>query len=329
MPACTISATEVRRAAIALLALAALFVSARPAGAAGTQADLRDSLDRAGRTINKAEDALRGKDPARVSLLLRRTDEQLARFQETSGLETLQAALASARAAAREGQWAAAVAAVQRARAVGPGLADFAVTRQAEVAGRAALSAAERQDGPRCLEALDDLERAVLPAVLLSRVREAREAIARGRAVMVRRDMQAGIAEVAAARQALDGLTYAGALSRALFALTIASELLAERASLAARDQIQKGLRDLKLAVEQAPEPRRAALQAARDEAFGLWKRINRPLDGDAAKLAEIARTVESIRSQQAPSGPIAARQEPVTSPEAALPWPFGAPVSE
>ncbi len=304
MPACMISATEARRAAILLLAAAMAGASARPACAAGRPADLRDSLERAGKALGKAEDALRGKDPGRVSLLLRRADEHLARFQEMSGLETLLAALESGRAAARDGRPAAAGAAVQRARMVVPGLADFAVTRQAEAAGRAALGAAERQDGPGCLKALGDLEVAVLPAVLLARVREAREAIARGRTAMVRRDMQAGLSEAAAARRALDGLTYAGTLSRALFALTVGSELLAERASLAARDQIQKALRDLKLAVELAPEPRRGVLQAAREEVLAVWKRINRPLDGDAAKLLEIAGTLGTLRSEQAPAAP-------------------------
>src|SRR5438552_3670364 len=83
--------------------------------------------------------------------------------------------------------------------------------------------AAEAGDATACAAALDRFAASILAPVLSARLREARQAIGRARTAMVRNDMAMGRTEVGAARRALDGLRYAGALSRALFALQIGS----------------------------------------------------------------------------------------------------------
>lgn len=303
MPACTNSATESRGGFAAAVILSAALHAALPAAWSASPpasaADLRDSLEKAERALEKAEGAVRGKDAGRVSLLLHRADEELASFEASSGLADLIRILEDGRSAARGGNLVAAGEAVQRARALSPLLSDYTVTRQAEEASRAALGAVRGAQAPVFLEALDRFEAAILPRVLVARIGEARKAIAQGRTALVRRDMKAGAAEVAAAKRSIDGLHYAAALSRARFAMSIGSELLASRASLAARDQIQKALRDLELAIELAPGERRAALEEARRAALEIWRRVNRPLEGDPQKLEEVSRTIEELRKQQ------------------------------
>jgi len=303
MPACVNSATETRIGFAAVAILSVALQATAPAGWSAsppaTAAELRDVLEKAERSLDRAEGAVKGKDAGRVSLLLRRADEELALFEDSSGLADLVRTLEQSRASVRAGNLGAAGEAVQRARALTPLLADYTVTRQAEEASRAALGAAGREEAAVFLEALDRFEGAILPAVLLTRIGEARKAVARGRSAMVRRDMKAGAAEVTAAKSSIDRLHYAAALSRARFAMSIGSELLADRALLAARDQIQKALRDLELAIELAPEERRAALQESRGAALEIWRRVNRPLQGDPEKLEEISRKIEELRKQQ------------------------------
>jgi hypothetical protein len=116
---------------------------------------------------------------------------------------------------------------------------------------------------------------------------------------MVKHDMEGGRAQVAAARAACEGIEYAGALSRASFALSIGSELLASRSVIAGRDQIQKATRELRRAAEVAPDPQRALLDQARAEAAEVWKRSAKASAVEAPKLADIARRVETIRLEQ------------------------------
>jgi hypothetical protein len=272
----------------------------RPAGGAPIIAgppDLRDLIEKAETVLGRAEDATRGKDPGRVSLMLKRADDLIGEFQAASRLEDLHGALDAARRGARGNDLAGAAAALRRARSLLPALADYVVTRQAEESGRTAIAAAEGGDAPGCLRAIDRLESSVLGTVLLARLGEARQAIGRARAAMVRRDMATGRAEVEAARRAIDGLHYCGALSRALFALRIGSELLRDGASVAARDQVQRASRDLRLAAGLAPEPGRQAIEETRAGVLEVWRRINRPLAGDSERLEEAARQVETIRT--------------------------------
>ena len=268
---------------------------ARPA----TPAELRSVLQRALKTLARAEDATRGKDPGEVSLLLLRTDEYLERFQSGSGLEALAAALQAAHAAADGSDLTAAGAAVRRARDLMTPVSEYTVLRQGVEAGHAAQRAAGALDRPEFLAALDRLEKATLAPVLLTRLREARDGTSRARLAMVKRDMEGGRAQVAAARAACEGLEYAGALSRASFALSVGSELLASKSVIAGRDQIQKATRELRRAAEVAPAPQRALLDQARAEAADVWKRSARASTVEAPKLADIARRVETIRLEQ------------------------------
>jgi hypothetical protein len=286
--------------AVVLPALAgAAAVPAPPSPPRADAAALREALDRGEKMIDKAREALKGKDPGRVSALLLRADEQIALFQASSGLEDLVKDLEAARAAAGAGDGDAAEAALKRAREILFGLSDYVVARQAEESGRGALIAAQRGDAAGCLEALARFEDAILAPILLARVREARQAIARTRTDMVRRDMATGAKDAETARRSLDRLRYGGALSRALFGLRTGSELLQGGAGITARDQVQKALVALRTASTYAPDARRADLEKARAEAAEVWKHMTRTRDGDADRLAAVARTVEEIRRQQ------------------------------
>jgi hypothetical protein len=234
-----------------------------------------------------------------VSLLLARADEELTRFQEGSGLLPLERAFEEAGRAARAPDWTAAGAAVRRARDLMGAVSDLTVLRQTEEASRAAQQAADSMDGPMFTEALDRFEAAVLAPVLLARLRETREAISKARLAMVHRNMQEGRARILAARRALGGLEYAGALSRASFSLSIGAELLASDSVIAGRDQVLKAARELRRAVEVAPDDTRAALEEARVQAGVIWKRSGRASKEAGAQLAELAKKVETIRRQQ------------------------------
>ena len=324
--AASVAAVPVVPAAAAPVAPAATAPASPPRAPAvglATPARLRSMLEKAMKMLAKAEDALRGSDAGEVSLFLSRSDEYLEQFQAASGLEGLVKALQEARAAAGAAgttaaggsdaagaagtgasaadgtDLAAAAAAVRRARDLMTPVAEYTVLRQGVEAGHAALRAAGARDRPGFLAALDRLEAATLAPVLLARLREARDGISRGRLAMVRRDMREGRAQVAAARRACDGLEYAGALSRASFALSVGSELLASDSVIAARDQIQKALRDLRRAAASAPVGQQAALEQARAEAAEVWKRSGKINAAEAGKLADIARRVETVRLQQ------------------------------
>ncbi len=273
--------------------------AARPSSPPARPTDVQRRLDKAEKALGKAEHSLRGRDPGRVTLLLKRIEEELAGFQSASRIDDLVAAIDTARREARGADPKAALASIQAIRVIYPALADYAVVRQAEESSRAALHATQVGDGAGCLEALDRFDASILAPVLLRRIREARDAVARSRTAMVRNDRTGGRAEVAAVRQALDGLKYAGALSRAQFGVRIGSELLDQGALVAARDQVQRALRDLRAAAELGPESQRPEVERARDSVEEVWRRVTRPQDGDSRRLDEAARAIEAIRRHQ------------------------------
>ncbi len=303
MSACTISAIDRRPALPAALALALALLAAPEAGAAGPAAgpaDLQRIVERADKALDKAEGAVRGRDPGHVSLLLKRVDDELAGLQEASRLEALAAAIDAARDAARAGDLQASAGSIQRCRGLYPPLSDYVVLRQAEESSRSALRAAQSGDAQGCLEAIDRFDASVLPRVLLKRIQEGRQGVARARTAMVRSDMKGGAEEVAGIRRALDGLRYAGALSRAVFGLGLGSELLQQGALVAARDQVQRALRDLRVAGELGSgRDGSAALEQARSAAEEVWRRITRPQEGDAARLLDARQAIDAIRRRQ------------------------------
>jgi hypothetical protein len=271
----------------------------RPAGAATeplSASDLERALARAEKFLVKAESALRGTDAGRVSKLLHRVDGEMAEFERGSRLTDIESAFEGGRSAASGGDLEQGAAAVRRARSMLPTLADYTVIRQAEVESRLALRAAESEDADAFLEALERFELSLLPKILRARVTEVREAIDRARTAMVRQDMEAGREEVAAARRALNGLRLAGALSRALFALRIGSEMIGGSATLAAQDHLYRALRALATAVEVAPDALRTDLEEARGRVLEIAKRLSRPQEGDLEALLEVARLIENSR---------------------------------
>jgi hypothetical protein len=113
---------------------------------------------------------------------------------------------------------------------------------------------------------------------------------------MVRRELQAGAPEIAAARRALDGFRYAGALNRASLAFAVAVELLREDARLAAQDQARRGLREVRLAADLADAADRPPLEGVHEEAAAVWRRMTRPRDGDAELLAAALARLDELR---------------------------------
>jgi len=287
-----------RTLAAALVAFFLLAPGSR-ATAAATPSRLRSIVDDASKALGQAERAVEGRDPGKVSLLLQRVDELLVSFQQASGLEALVKAFDEGRTAARGSDMAAAAAAVRKASGLMSAVTDYVVLRQAAETSRSALRAADVQDGPAFLEALDRFDSSILAPVLLARVRDARDAVARARQAMVRNNMPDGRARIADARRAMNGLAYAGALSRASFSLAMGAELLESRSVIAARDQLQKALRDLKLAAQVGPDDSRPALEEARARTVEIWKRSGHAAEGDASRLSDLVRKVDAIRLQQ------------------------------
>jgi hypothetical protein len=228
-----------------------------------------------------------------------RADEEIVTFEEGSGLAEFVRETGAARQAATADDMTAADRAVRRARAASASLADYTVARPAEVAYRSALAAIGDRNGADLLAALGGMEAAVRAPLLLDRVHAARAAVTRARAAMVRNDFPGGRKEVAAARGSLDSLSYAGALSRSCYAFLAAGELLHDRATLTARDQLQKGLHDLATAQELAPQPDLEDLDAAHDEVVAIYKRMNHPVEGDPGALAAASARLEAVRQRQ------------------------------
>lgn len=302
MRGCTNSVTDRRTGIGALartLAVLALALSIAPPSARADAADLARLLEKAHQAIDKAADAARGRDPGKVSLLLIRADEQVEKFEKASGIGALAAALDGAGAAATRQEFAGAASEIRRARDQISLIPDYIVTRRAEEAGRAALAAADGGDRDAFDAAVGRLRSAVRADVLLARLRDARAAIARGRAAMVRGDMNAGRTAIEEANAALEGLQYAAGLSRATYNLAAGADLLQEEALLGARDLVRRAARDLRLAVEVAPPAQRQAVEEVYRNADDLWKRMHRPDDVDPATLREVAASVEAIRQDQ------------------------------
>jgi hypothetical protein len=294
-------ATE-SRAIAAALAIAALAAGLAPPAAAPPRpspSDLRDLLNRAEKSLRKAEGALSGRDPGRVSALLRAVDEQVARFETESRIRDLVAALAAGRAESDADDLQAASRDLARVRDLLPALSDYTLTREVEVAARTAAAATGARDAAAFRAAFLNLESAILAPVLAARLEEARRAVALGRAAMVRRDMAGGKAAALAARTALNGLRYAAALSQALFALRVSTDLIENGATMAARDQVRKGLKGLRLAAEIAPEKEREELHQAYERGLAVWRRMNKPAAKDAATIVEIAGAIQTIRERQ------------------------------
>ena len=268
--------------------------------AAATPGDLRSTLDKTDRAIEQAERAVGGKDPGKVSLFLIRIDELLASFLSDSQIEALVKTFDEARAASQASDLPAAAAAVRRASALMAPLTDFAVLRQAAESSRAALRAAETRDAAAFLDDLDRFDASILAPVLLARVREARAAVGRARQAMVRNNMPDGRARIAEIRRAFGGLLYAGALARASYSLTIGSELLSSGSIITARDQMQRAIRDLKLALGAAPDDTRTVLEGALAQTIEIWKRSGHAATGDGDRLAELAGTIDGVRMKQA-----------------------------
>jgi len=281
------------------LAVLALALSIAPLPARAAEDDLDRLLEKAHQAIDRAADAARGRDPGKVSLLLIKADGQVGKFEKASGIGALAAALDGAGAAATRQEFAGAAAEIRRARDQISLISDYVVTRRAEEAGRAALEAADAGDRAAFETAVGGLRSALRADVLLARLRDARAAIARGRAAMVRGDMTAGRTAIDEADAALGGLQYAAGLSRATYNLAVGADLLQETALLGARDLVRRAARDLRLAVELAPPAQRQAVEEVYRTADDLWKRMHRPDDVSPATLREAAASVEAIRQEQ------------------------------
>jgi hypothetical protein len=267
--------------------------------AAMTPSALRSTLDKTDRTIAQAEKAVTGKDPGKVSLYLARVDELLVSFQDDTRLADLAKSFDQARASARASEWPGAASAVRRGSALMTPLSDYVVLRQAAESSRAALQAADAHDLTAFLDSVDRFDASILAPVMLARVREAREAIGKARQAMVHNNMPDGQKRIGEVRRAMNGLFHAGALSRAVFALSIGAEMLETGSAISAKDQLQRALRDLKLAADTGPQEVRPTLEETRTTTADIWKRVSRATPDDAKRTAELARTVDAIRLKQ------------------------------
>jgi hypothetical protein len=293
----------------ALLVLLPALVAAAPqatvplpaAAPIATPTELRDQMDRIEKAERKAEEALHGRDLARASYLMQRADEEIVRFEAASRLTEYVAAIAEARRAAGPASLPAAETALRRARACLVPLADYTVSRSAEIAYRAALSAAEAGQAEAFLQALARMDEASLAGAAQAGFKASRDALQRGRLLIGRVDADGASREVAAAREALARLRYAGSLARSRSGLMMASELLRDAAVLAARDQAQRGLRDLQEALERAPDADRPVLTEAQEEARTVWRRMSRAEREDPERLSAASQRVEEIRLKQRP----------------------------
>lgn len=306
MTASMSSITEPRRRPPGLLpALAALliFAGAPPAAARSDDplkpAELRKILQKAEKRMLKIEDALEDGDSGRAGTLLRLADEDLVRFMDGSGLESLLEMMARARQAVGEPDMQGAQEALLAIRAGLDPLSDYIVRRDAEVACHAARRAVEASDLDAYTEALHDLDSALLAPLLMARITAARDAIAGGRTAMVGRDIEAGRSQTESARAAIDGLWFAAAISQAVFGLEITSEFIADGFGAAARDHLRGGERALRRAVAVAPEDLQGDLQRADEVVDGVLDRLSRPLPEDSEALDGALAIVKSIRTGQ------------------------------
>jgi hypothetical protein len=305
-----------RRRAVAMgrlagLAMALLLPGAGPAGPAATLAaaapavepsspvQLKDRFDKVEKLLRKAGDALAHKDQARAAFLLQRADEDLARFEAGSNAPRYLAALADARQAADQGALPAAEAAIRAARTALPPLGDYTVPRSMEIAYRAALQGVADGSVEAFRKGLEEMDLATLAGPIAARARETREAMGRTRKAMGRNDAIGGRKELDAAVAAFRRIDYGGRLARARSGLQLASELLRDGAFLAARDQTQRGLREVAGAIPIAPEADRETLTRAQEDARIVWRRLSRAEKDDADRLAAASDLVETLRLAQ------------------------------
>jgi len=268
------------------------------AGRRRTPADLRDLFEKCLKTLRKAEDAAAGRDAGRVSLLLRRTDDLVVEFDAGAGIDEFVGALAVARAAAAGGDFQAAGASLRQGREILRALADYTVVRPTEVAYRSALAALDDRNPHDFEAAIGRLEAAIQATFLADRLRDARAAIARGRAAMVRNDLKTGRKEIVAARVALGRMDYAASLGQARHGLMLAAELLRDGSFLTAREQARQGIRAIRAALGRAPEPDVETLEAAQAAANEAWGRLARPDPGDPGRLETAADQIETLRQR-------------------------------
>ncbi|HZN02816.1 MAG TPA: hypothetical protein VFD06_04445 [Candidatus Polarisedimenticolia bacterium] len=312
---CATSATDATRSRGAMAAAVAATLLLLATGRAGTSGafaaeapaavdpdtpgDLRDRFEKIEKLLRKAVDALEDKDQARVSFLLQRADEQMARFEAGSNVARYLASLDAARQAADQGTLPAAETALRAARTALPPLGDYTVARSMEIAFRAALQGAADGSVEEFRKGLLEMDEATLAGPIAARCREVREAMGRTRKAMGRNDAVAGRKELDAAVAALARIDYGGLLSRARSGLQLASELLRGRATLAARDQTQRGLKELAEAIPIAPEADREPLTRAQEEARTVWRRLNRAEKDDPDRLAAASEQIETLRRAQ------------------------------
>jgi len=268
------------------------------AGRRMTAADLGNQFDKCLKTLRKAEDAVDGRDAGRVSLLLRRADELIVEFDAGAGIDEFVGAVVASRAAAAAGEFEAAGAALRHGREILRTLSDYTVARPTEVAYRSALAALDARNPHDFAAAIGRLEATVQAPYLADRLRDARAAIARGRAAMVRNDMKAGRREVVAARVALGRMDYAASLGQARHGLLVAAELLRDGSFLTAREQARQGIRAVRNALGRAPEPDVETLNTAEATANDVWRRLSRPDPGDPGRLEAAAEQIETLRQR-------------------------------
>lgn len=282
-----------------LLILVCAPVAAEGAKGSAKPAELRKTLHKVEKRLQKIEDALEDGKSGRVSTLLRLADEDLVRLLDGSGLESLLEMMARARQAVGEPDMKGAQEALLAIRGGMNPLSDYIVRRDAEVAYQAARRAVEKRDLDAYVEALHQLDSAILAPLLLARIEAARDAIASGRTAMVGRNMEAGRSEAEAARQAIDGLRLSAALSQAVFGLQIGAEFIADGYAMAAREQLRGGARALRMALQVAPEELLPDLRRAEEEVRGVLDRLSKPLPDDPGTLDGALETVKTLRTGQ------------------------------
>jgi hypothetical protein len=293
-----------RRPPMLLPALAALLILACSPAAAASKgpvkpAELRKALHKVEKRLQKIDDALEDGNSGRVSTLLRLADEDLVRVLDGSGLESLLEMMARARQAVGEPDMKGAHEALLAIRGGMNPLSDYIVRRDAEVAYQAARRAVETTDLEAYVEALHQLDSAILAPLLMARIKAARDAIAGGRAAMVGRNMEVGRSEAEAARLAIDGLRLSAALSQAVFGLQIAAEFIADGYAMAAREQLRAGGRALRQALRVAPEELLPDLKRAEEEVMGVLDRLSKPLPEDPGTLDGALEIVKTLRTGQ------------------------------
>ncbi|HET8945596.1 MAG TPA: hypothetical protein VFQ07_01325, partial [Candidatus Polarisedimenticolia bacterium] len=258
--------------------------------------ELHDRFEKVQKLLRKAADAIEKKDLSRTSFLLERSDEELTRFEAGSNVGRYLGSLETARRESEAGHLPAAADALKSARAALPPIGDYTVARSMEVAYRAALQGAETGDAGGFLDGLRQMDEATLAGTIAAGCRDIKEATARARKAVGRNDIAGGRKEIDAAAALLARLDYGGVLTRARSGLLLASELLRDGAFLAARDQTQRGLRELSAALENAPETDKETLTTAQEEARTVWRRMSKPEKEDPDRLALAGDRVETLR---------------------------------